>query len=136
MKALLGSLLLAVSMSAIAKPPTMKLDCAKVPKYKTEAERQYLSAASGGGDIYAINVTFITKRPDDKLADKTLRECISASLKLDSKKDILATAWFRPIAGTDPNDDEIMNPYGSLKFISYKASDKSVSVRSTQFKGK
>lgn len=135
MKALLGIIAIVFafnSIPAFAKAPTMKLDCAKVPKYKTEAERQYLSKASGGGDIYNVNVTFITKRPDDKLIDKTLRECISASLKLDDKKDILATAWFRPIAGTNSNDDEMLNPYGSLKFISYTASTKSIAVRSIQ----
>lgn len=136
MKTLLGIIAIMFSASAFAKAPTMKLDCANIPKYKTEAERKFLSKASGGGDIYNINVSFVTKRPDDKLIDKTLRECIAASLKLDDKKDILATAWFRPIAGTNPNDDEMMNPYGSLKFISYTASTKSIAVRSIQLQRK
>jgi len=92
MKVLLAIITIVFATSAFAKTPTMKLNCAKTQKYKTEAERQYLSKASGGGNIYNINVTFITKRPDDKLIDKTLRECIAASLKLDNKKDILATA--------------------------------------------
>jgi hypothetical protein len=92
--------------------------------------------ATGGGDIYNINVTFITKRPDDKLIDKTLRECIAASLKLDDQKDILATAWFRPIVGIKANDDEMLNPYGSLKFISYTAKTKSIAVRSIQLNKK
>ena len=108
----------------------MKLDCAKIPGYKTEAERQYLSTASGGGDIYNVDVTFITKRPDDKLIDKVLRECIGASLKLDNKKGILANAWFRPMVGMNSDDDEKLDPYGSLKYISYSASTKSVEVRS------
>mgnify|MGYP007008100956 FL=1 len=91
-------------------------------------ERQYLDKASGGGDIYNVQVTFITKHPDDKLTDKALRECIAKSLTLDGKKDILATAWFRPMAGTNPDDDEQIDPYGSLKYISYTASTKSVDV--------
>lgn len=136
MKILLGIVAIVFTTSAFAKTPTMKLDCAKIPKYKTEAERQYLSKESGGGDIYNVNVSFVTKRPDDKLIDKTLRECIAASLKLDDKKDILATVWFRPIAGTNPNDDEMLNPYDSLKFISYTAKTKSIAVRSIQLQKK
>jgi hypothetical protein len=136
MKALLGSILLIISISAFAKTPTMKLDCAKIPNYKTEAERQYLSKASGGGDIYNINVTFINKRPDDKLLDKTLRECLAVAIKLDGKKDILASPWFRPIQGANPNDDENLNPYGILEYISYTASTKSIGVHSIELKKK
>ena len=136
MKTVLGSILLVLATLASAKPPTMKLDCAKVSNFKTEAERQYLSGASGGGDIYSLNITFINKRPSDKLIDKTLRECLAIATKLDNKKDILATAWFRPVQGANPDDDENLNPYGVLKFISYTASTKSISVRSIQLKGK
>ena len=136
MKSIFGIFAFVIASTVFAKAPTMKLDCAKVPNYKTEAERQYLSKESGGGDIYNINVSFISKRPDNKLIDKTLRECIAASLKLDDKKDTMATAWFRPFAGSNPNDDEILNAYGSLKFISYTASTKSVAVRSIQLKKK
>lgn len=59
-KALLICALLFVATSTYAKTPTMKLDCAKVKGYKTEAERQYLSKASGGGDIYNINITALS----------------------------------------------------------------------------
>lgn len=132
-KLLVCILAIAFSSTAFAKTPTMKLDCAKVKGYTTTAERQYLAS---GGDIYNVQVTFITKRPADKLIDKVLRECIAASLKLDDKKDVLATAWFRPIAGTNPNDDEQMNPYGGLKFISYTAKTRSVSVQDLVLKKK
>ena len=128
MKSLLGIIAIVLATSAFAKPPTMKLDCAKISKYKTETERQYSVTSDG----YNVAVTFINKRPDDKLIDKTLRECISASLKLDDKKGILAIAWFRPIEGSNPNDDEILNPYGALKYISYTASTKSIGVHSIQ----
>lgn len=130
MKSLLGILAVVFTTTAFAKAPTMKLNCGKIPGYKTEVERQYLSKASGGGDIYNVQVTFITKRPDDKLIDKALRECIATSLTFDKEKGILATAWFRPITGTAPNDDEQLHPYGSLKYISYSASTKSVDVHS------
>ncbi|SOD39881.1 hypothetical protein [Nitrosovibrio sp. Nv4] len=136
MKSLLGILAIVFATTAFAKAPTMKLNCAKIPGYKTEVERQYLNKASGGGDIYNVQVTFITKRPDDKLTDKALRECIAKSLTLDGKKDILATAWFRPMAGTNSDDDEQISPYGSLKYISYTASTKSVEVHSMQLRKK
>lgn len=132
-KVLIGIIAIVFSTTAFAKTPTMKLECAKVKGYTTEAERQYLSA---GMNLYNIQVTFITKRPDDKLIDKILRECIATSLKLDDKKDILATAWFRPVAGMNANDDEQINPYGSLKFISYTAKTKSVAVRDIDLKKK
>lgn len=132
MKALLGIVLVVMATSAFAKPPTMKINCAKVPNYKTESERQYLSGASGGGDIYNLNITFINKRPDSKLIDKTLRECLSVAIKLDDKKDILASAWFRPVQGSNPNDDEKLNSYGFMKYISYTASTKSIGVHSIE----
>lgn len=132
MKTLIGSVLMLVATLAFAKAPSMKLDCAKIPNYKTEAERQYLSKASGGGDIYNLDVTFINKRPNDKLIDKTLRECLAVAIKLDDKKDILANAWFRPVQGANPNDDEKLDSYGFLKYISYTASTKSIGVHSIE----
>lgn len=136
MKVLLGIVLLAVATSALAKPPTMKINCAKVPNYKTEAERQYLSGASGGGDIYNLNITFINKRPDNKLIDKTLLECLAVAIKLDDKKDILASAWFRPVQGANPYDDEKLDSYGFLKYLSYTASTKSIGIHSIELKKK
>lgn len=131
----IAMLFMATSVMA-AKPPTMKLGCVKAANHKTEAERQYLSKASGGGDIYNLNITFINKRPDDKLIDKTLRECLAVAIKLDDKKDILATAWFRPVQGANPNDDENLNPYGVLKYISYTAKTKSIDVHAIDLKKK
>lgn len=134
MKKLVTIITIIFSSTTFAKPPTMALDCAKTKGYKTEAERQYLDAASHGGDMYSIYITFITKRPNDKLVDKVLRDCISTSLKLDDKKDILATAWFRPIEGSNPYDDEQIHAYGDLKFITYRAKTKTVSVESLGLK--
>lgn len=70
------------------------------------------------------------------MIDKTLRECLAVAIKLDDKKDILASPWFRPIQGANPNDDENLNPYGILKYISYTASSKSVGVHSIELKKK
>lgn len=133
MKVILALMFSVISTVVFAKNPTMKLDCGKVKGYQTTAERQYLQSV---GDIYNIDVTFITKRPDDKLADKVLRECIAASLKLDDKKDILASVWFRPIAGMKDSDDEKIHPYGGFKYISYTAKSKSVDVHDLVLKRK
>lgn len=122
-KLLIGAVALTVSTSSFAKLPTMKLDCGKVTGYQTEAERSY------DGYIYNVMVTFIAKRPDDKLTDKVIRECIAVSLQLDDQKSVLATAWFRPIAGSDANDDEQLKPYGDLNYISYNAKSKKVEVK-------
>jgi len=100
----------------------MKLDCGKIQGYKPEVERKLVTG------IYNIDVTYITKRPPTKIVDKALRDCITASIKLDAEKDILASAWFRPIRGAPEIDDEQLNPYGNSKFISYTASKKSVNI--------
>lgn len=130
MRFIIGIVALIFATSAAAQLPVMKLGCGKVAGYKVEVERKYMSSAAGGGPngMYTVDVTFITKRPDNKLADKALRECIAASLKLDDKKDILATAWFRPMVGMDPNDDEHLHPYGGMNFLSYTASKRSIDV--------
>lgn len=121
---LISAVSLAISTSAFSATPTMQLDCGRVKGYETFAERKY------DGHLYNVMVTFVTKRPNDKLADKVIRECISASLKLDDQKNLLATAWFRPIAGMNANDDEQLKPYGGLNYISYNAKTKKVEVKS------
>ncbi|BAN35955.1 hypothetical protein SCD_n02146 [Sulfuricella denitrificans skB26] len=120
---------LAVSAPAFAKkPPTVQLNCIKLSDYKTEAERKYLDKASGGGDIYTVDITFIGKKPDNKTTDKVLRGCIDVAVKMDSNKDILGNAWFRKKAGANPYDDDQINLYGGMKYISYKAATKKVEV--------
>jgi uncharacterized lipoprotein YddW (UPF0748 family) len=110
----------------------MKLNCGRIQGYTVEAERQYLSAESGGGDIYNINVTFINKRPTDRVADKSLRDCLKEAIKLDDHKDILMNAWYRPVRGSNPNDDEMINPYGFLTNLIYSHSTKSISIHKAQ----
>ena len=122
MKKILFTLLFAVSINSFAAQPSMSLACGKSPGYKPNIERKFIP------DIYNIDVTFISKRPPNKLIDKILRNCIAASIKLDNKKNILANAWFRPIAGSDSADDEKIDPYGDFKYISYTASKNSIDV--------
>jgi hypothetical protein len=105
-----------------AKLPSMKLECGKIQSYTPLVERKFVTG------IYNIDITYITKRPPAKIVDKALRDCIAASIKLDAEKDVLASAWFRPIKGAPEVDDEQINPYGGLKYISYTASKKSVDV--------
>lgn len=116
------------AMPALAKPPTLNLKCGKLPNYNVESERQDLSKVSGAGNIYNIYVTFIVKKPDNKQTNKILRECLAEAIKLDNSKDILATAWYRPKQGENPNDDKQLKPYGEWEYISYTASTKSIGI--------
>lgn len=125
---------LTVSVSAFAAPPTIPLDCGKVASIKSEAERQYLDKASGGGDIYNVNLTYIGQKPSNKQVDSALRNCLAVAVKMDGSKDILATAWYRSKAGNRPNDDDMLNPYGGMKYISYTASKKSIAVHELKLK--
>jgi hypothetical protein len=125
------TLAVAASSPALAKkPPTNPLRCGKVPNVESEAERQYLDKASGGGDIYSIFLTYIGKKPTNKQLDAALRDCLAVAIKIDGSKDILATAWYRPKRGANPYDDDQLNPYGAIQFISYTASTKTIGVHS------
>jgi hypothetical protein len=130
-KILAAVLSLASSIPAFAKkPPTIPLECGKVSGFKSEAERQYMDQASGGGDTYIVNLTYIGKKPATKQLDAALRECLAVASKKDGSKDILATAWYRKRDGADSNDDAMLHPHGDLNYIVYAASKKSVEVRS------
>lgn len=130
-------LLLLLSNIVYSKPlPIITLKCVNVSGYKTEAERQFLSAASGGGDIYNINLTFIGKKPSKSLIDKALRECLQVAIKLDNRKDILANAWYRVSTKSNPYDDDNISPYGSLKYISYTAAKKTIDINSINLQKK
>lgn len=129
MRFIVLGLALTVSAPAIAKkPPSVQLNCIKLSEYKTEAERKYLDKASGGGDIYTVDITFIGKKPNNKTIDSVLRGCIDVAVKMDSSKDILGNAWFRKKTGASPYDDDQINLYGGLKYIGYKAETKNVEV--------
>lgn len=127
---------LAAHASALAKPPTIGLDCGRSPGFATRAERQYLSKESGGGDIYQVQLTYVGKRPDGKVADAGLRDCLAKASKLDGSKDILATAWLKARASASDNDDEMVNPYPALSYISYSASARSVGIHKLELRRK
>lgn len=120
------AIFLSVADSANAKPPTIPLDCGRGSA--AVAERQYLDSASGGGNIYNVMVTFTGKKPANAKVEAALRECLAAAVKKDASKDVLATAWFKPRAGADDNDDQQINPFGGMKYISYTSATKSVAV--------
>jgi len=127
------AVVLAVATSAPAlakKPPTIPLECGKVSGFKSEAERQYMDQASGGGNIYIVNLTYIGKKPATKRLDTALRDCLAVAIKMDGSKDILATAWFRKRDGANYYDDDMLHPHGGMNYISYVASKKAVEVRS------
>jgi hypothetical protein len=71
------------ALPAFAKAPTINLKCGKQAGKNVESERKYLSKESGGGDIYMVNVSFISKKPDNKKIDKVLRQCLDEAIKLD-----------------------------------------------------
>lgn len=127
------AVILAVAASSPAfgkKPPTRPLKCGKVPNVESEAERQYLDKASGGGDIYQIFLTYIGKKPTNKQLDAALRDCLAVGIKMDGSKDILATAWYRRKRNGNPNDDDQLHPYNGMKYIAYTASTKTIEIHS------
>jgi hypothetical protein len=122
-----AAVFISVASAAVqAKPPTVPLECGKASA--AVAQRQYLDAASGGGDIYNVMVTFTGKKPTNSKVESVLRECIAAAVKKDASKDILATAWLKRRIGASEDDDQQINPFGGLKYISYTAATKTVTV--------
>ena len=126
------TLLLAAAQPSFAKPSASRLACASATGIKTEAEVE--SVPSQG--IYTVNVTFIAKRPSDKEVDRVLRDCISVAVKRDGTKDILGSPWFRNRATDKPNDDDLLHPYGGLRYLSYEAASKSIGIRELKLKKK
>lgn len=132
---LLAAVLVAVasflSASGFAKDSTA-LTCGKISGTRTEAE--FKSVPSQG--IYMLNVSFIVKRPAVKDIDHALRECLALAVKQDGSKDILVTPWFRKSEKDNPNDDAMLNPYGSLTNLIYEASTKSIKIHKLELKKK
>lgn len=125
-------LLLSLAAGSMAKEPPAKLTCAAAQGIKTEAEVQRVSSQK----IYNLHVTFIGRKPSSPEVDRVIRDCLSAAIKRDGGKDILASPWFRKRSQDNKNDDELLHPYGSLKFLAYQAKDKSVAVRKLQLRKK
>ena len=54
---------------------------------------------------------------------------MSVAVKRDGTKDILGSPWLRKRASDNPNDDDLLHPYGGLRFLSYEATSKTIGVR-------
>ncbi|WP_036169633.1 hypothetical protein [Massilia sp. 9096] len=119
-----------VSGSVYAKPPKIPLKCAM--STGAVAERQYLDAASGGGNIYSILVTFTGKKPSNAKVETALRDCMAVATKLDGSKDVTASAWLKPHRGSPGSDADMLNPFGPMKFLVYTAATKKISLHVPQ----
>ncbi len=115
-----------------AKPSPSPLSCASAAGVKTLAEVEFIPSQ----DVYSVNVTFIGKRPPSKEIDRVLRDCVLAASKRDGSKDMLGSPWFRKRASDNPNEDELLHPYGGLNYLSYEASSRSIGIRELKLKKK
>ena len=133
MKTAFATLCLAfLTLNSIAKAPSTPLQCGSAGNIKPTAEMQLVS----DDNIYTVQLTYVTAKPSNQEIEKALRSCLAVAAKADGTKDILATAWLRKRPSDKPNDDEMLNPFGGMKYISYKASDKSIAVRELKLQKK
>ena len=115
-----------------ARSSGIALNCGKLSGFQTEVEMKKLPSQG----IYTVDVTYIVKRPPDKDVERALRECLAVAAKRDGTMDILGSAWLRKRVGAHPNDDDKLDPHKGpgLKYISYHASSKTISVRELTLK--
>lgn len=111
--------LAALCAPAAAGEPPIKLYCARdVPGF-TDAE----IVLSERGP-HQVSVTFARERPSRHQAEWALMDCLNTASKLDSSKDILATARYR----TPEVLSESLEPYGPAKRLRYRASTRNLVV--------
>ena len=72
----------------------------------------------------------------DKEIDRVLRDCVSVAVKRDGTKDILGSPWFRKRAADNEDDDDLLHPYGGLRYLSYEAASESIGIRELKLKKK
>ena len=132
MTLLLFMLLFSTVQESFAKPSTVRLTCASATGIKTEAELQFDPSQK----VSIVNVTFIAKRPSDKEIDRVVRDCVAAAVKRDASKDILGSPWFRKRPTDNQDDDDLLHPYGGLRFLSYEAVSKGIGVREMKLQKK
>jgi len=82
-----------------------------------------------GQGIFTLNVSYIARAPSNRQVDLDLRDCMASAIRRDGSKDILANAWLRKRAGADPNDDDMLNPYGILTNLIYESRTKTMQVK-------
>ena len=121
---------LAASQPSSAPQSASASGCAGSSEYRTEVDL----VMGKGGATNILNVAFIGKQPPNPEIDRMLRACVAAAASVDPSRDILATAWLRKSAADDPHDDEKIDNYGVLSFLSYQASTKTIDVREISFK--
>ena len=131
-KPLTSLLLFAWCAVAVGASPGTKISCGTQPGVMSEAEMKAIPSQG----INAVDLTFVAIKPSATVVDKLLRECAAVAVRRDGSKDILISAWYRKRATDKPNDDEILHPYGGLKFLSYEAASKTIAVRDLTLKRK
>jgi len=112
------------SQASVAAGVT-KFKCGIVQGFKSEAEMKLIPSQG----INSVDLTFIGGAPSNNQIDQALRECAALAAKRDPSKDILVSAWLRKRPGDDWRDDDLLHPYGSMKYLSYQASSKTIAVR-------
>jgi hypothetical protein len=115
--------------NASATPEAVRLECGAVKGFKSEVEMKPTSNPR----INTVDVTFIGKKPSNKQIDKALRACAATAIKRDASRDILVSAWSRKRASSPVKSDTPLHPHGSMKYLSYEASSKTVAVRKIKF---
>lgn len=115
--------------NAAAASEAVRLECGAIKGFKSEAEMK----PTTNPRINTVDLTFIGKKPSNKQMDKALRACAATAIKRDATRDILVSAWFRKRAGAPAKNDTPLHPHGSMKYLSYEASSKTVAVRKIKF---
>jgi hypothetical protein len=129
--ALAFMLALALPGVTLAAPPKATATCAATSGIKTEVELR----SPKGTRSKIVNVTFLGKQPPVKEIDRILRKCVLAASQFDATQDILGAAWYRP-PGSSEEDDELLNIYGPLSYLSFDARTKTIDVRAMNFGNK
>jgi hypothetical protein len=106
--------------SNAAEPP-ITLYCARdVPGFPDAEIRLNVHGS------HVVNVIFMGVRPSRAQADRALRDCLNTAIKLDGSRDILTSLWHRDRERGSSSGDELLQPYGPLTNLVYKASSKTV----------
>ena len=102
----------------------MPLMCAKGIEGFKEAE-MHLNVEGR----HVVSVRFLGIRPSKSSADRAMRDCLDRATHKDTKKDIVANAWYRKSKNDSPARDELLQPYGAKTSLVYNASLKRMELR-------
>ena len=114
----------ALCAPALSDERTVKLYCARDVAGIPDSE---MTLSLHGPHF--VRVTFVGVRPSNGQTDRALRDCLQTAIKLDGSRDILATPWYRNVEPSHSNEPELLQPYGSLRQLIYRASSKTVALR-------